>query len=104
MLYRIAISMKRCVMRPITVSVMKQTTNIKSSRPDSCQRSWRLFSITTAYFSCSEVLKPYLFKYLETAAYDKRRAYHGINLINLVDEKVLILACSHCYDLSAEFA
>ena len=62
---------------------MKQTTNNKSSRPDSCQRGWRLFSITAAYFSCSEVLKPYLFKYLETAAYDKRRAYHGTAMVCL---------------------
>lgn len=49
----------------------------KFSSRDSCQRGWRLFSIVAAYFECSEALKPYLFKYLETAAYDKRRAYHG---------------------------
>lgn len=49
----------------------------KFSCRDSCQRGWRLFSIVAAYFECSEALKPYLFKYLETAAYDKRRAYHG---------------------------
>ncbi|XP_069684998.1 unconventional myosin-XV isoform X7 [Periplaneta americana] len=57
--------------------LMKQTTNNKSMKPDSCQRGWRLFSIVAAYFVCSDTLKPYLFKYLETAAYDKRRAYHG---------------------------
>lgn len=57
--------------------LMKQTTNNKSPNPDSCQRGWRLFSIVAAYFTCSEGLKPYLTKYLETAAYDKRRAYHG---------------------------
>jgi myosin-15 len=57
--------------------LMKQTTNNKSIKPDSCQRGWRLFSIVAAYFVCSDTLKPYLFKYLETAAYDKRRAYHG---------------------------
>ncbi|KAJ9573627.1 hypothetical protein L9F63_008968, partial [Diploptera punctata] len=57
--------------------LMKQTTNNKSVKPDSCQRGWRLFSIVAAYFVCSDTLKPYLFKYLETAAYDKRRAYHG---------------------------
>lgn len=56
---------------------MKQTTNNKSPNPDSCQRGWRLFSIVAAYFTCSEGLRPYLIKYLETAAYDKRRAYHG---------------------------
>lgn len=57
--------------------LMKQTTNNKSPNPDSCQRGWRLFSIVAAYFTCSEGLRPYLNKYLETAAYDKRRAYHG---------------------------
>lgn len=57
--------------------LMKQTTNNKSQHPDSCQRGWRLFSIVAAYFTCSDHLKPYLTKYLETAAYDKRRAYHG---------------------------
>lgn len=57
--------------------LMKQTTNNKSANPDSCQRGWRLFSIVAAYFTCSEGLRPYLIKYLETAAYDKRRAYHG---------------------------
>ncbi|XP_048509561.1 uncharacterized protein LOC105693576 isoform X2 [Athalia rosae] len=57
--------------------LMKQTTNNKSPNPDSCQRGWRLFSIVAAYFTCSEGLRPYLIKYLETAAYDKRRAFHG---------------------------
>ncbi|QQP35410.1 Myosin 15 [Caligus rogercresseyi] len=63
--------------------IMKQTTNNKSHNKDSCQKGWRLFSIIAAYFSCSEVLKPYLFKYLESAAYDKRRAYHGTALVCL---------------------
>ncbi|KAK1130085.1 hypothetical protein K0M31_019769 [Melipona bicolor] len=57
--------------------LMKQTTNNKSPNPDSCQRGWRIFSIVAAYFTCSDGLRPYLIKYLETAAYDKRRAYHG---------------------------
>ncbi|XP_043281933.1 unconventional myosin-XV isoform X2 [Venturia canescens] len=57
--------------------LMKQTTNNKSPNPESCQRGWRLFSIVAAYFTCSEGLRAYLIKYLETAAYDKRRAYHG---------------------------
>ena len=50
---------------------------------DSCQRGWRLFSIIAAQFTSSELLKPYLFKYLETSAYDKRRAYHGTALVCL---------------------
>merc|ERR1719411_1312884 len=63
--------------------IMKQTTNNKSTVVDSCQRGWRLFSIIAAYFTSSELLKPFLFKYLETAAYDKRRAYHGTALVCL---------------------
>ncbi|QQP53116.1 Myosin 15, partial [Caligus rogercresseyi] len=63
--------------------IMKQTTNNKSHRKDSCQKGWRLFTIVAAYFSCTEVLKPFLFKYLETSAYDKRRAYHGTALVCL---------------------
>uniref|UniRef100_T1JBR9 Unconventional myosin-XV n=1 Tax=Strigamia maritima TaxID=126957 RepID=T1JBR9_STRMM len=63
--------------------IMKQTTNNKSPKTDSCQKGWRLFSIIAAYFDCSDLLKPYLFKYLETAAYDKRRAYHGTAMVCL---------------------
>jgi myosin-15 len=62
---------------------MKQTTNNKSPNPESCQRGWRIFSIVAAYFTCTEGLKPYLTKYLETAAYDKRRAYHGTAMVCL---------------------
>ncbi|XP_050539166.1 unconventional myosin-XV isoform X10 [Daktulosphaira vitifoliae] len=54
--------------------LMKQTTNNKT---ESCQRGWRLLSIVAAYFTCSENLRPFLLKYLETSAYDKRRAFHG---------------------------
>ena len=63
--------------------IMKQTTNNKSEVPESAQKGWRLFSILAAYFTCSDNLKPFLFKYLETAAYDKRRAYHGTALVCL---------------------
>merc|ERR1712018_20679 len=63
--------------------IMKQTTNNKSEVLESAQKGWRLFSIIAAYFTCSDQLKPSLFKYLETAAYDKRRAYHGTALVCL---------------------
>ena len=46
--------------------IMKQTTNNKSEVPESAQKGWRLFSILAAYFTCSDNLKPFLFKYLET--------------------------------------
>ncbi|XP_012225060.2 unconventional myosin-XV isoform X1 [Linepithema humile] len=67
----------------IYCQLMKQTTNNKSPNPESCQRGWRIFSIIAAYFTCSEGLRPYLMKYLETAAYDKRRAYHGTAMVCL---------------------
>ena len=57
-------------------------TNLLSGVQDSCQKGWRLFSIIAAYFTCSPLLKPYLFKYLESSAYDKRRAYHGTALVS----------------------
>jgi myosin XV, putative len=42
-----------------------------------------LFSIVAAYFDCSENLRPYLFKFLETSAFDKRRAYYAIAMVCL---------------------
>ena len=42
--------------------MMKQTTTNKSAVRDSCQKGWRLMSIVAAYFSCSELLRPFLFK------------------------------------------
>lgn len=63
--------------------IMRQTTNNKSLTQDSCQKGWRLFTIIAAYFTCSDTLKPYLFKYLESSAYDRRRAYHGTALVCL---------------------
>ena len=59
--------------------LMKQTTNNNKTG----LAGWRLFTIITAYFSCSELLKPYLFKYLEATAYDKRRNFHGTALVAL---------------------
>ena len=57
--------------------LMKQTTNNKSTKIESCQKGWRLMAIITAYFKSSELLKPYLFKYLENNAYDTKRPYNG---------------------------
>lgn len=63
--------------------LIKQTTNNRSDNGDSCLKGWRLFSIVAAYFDCSDSFKPYLLKYLETAAYDKRRAYCSVALLCL---------------------
>ncbi|XP_016386909.1 unconventional myosin-XV-like [Sinocyclocheilus rhinocerous] len=44
--------------------VLKQITANTSSKPDSCQKGWRLLYILTAFYRCSEVLKPFLLKLL----------------------------------------
>ncbi|CAG9530057.1 unnamed protein product [Cercopithifilaria johnstoni] len=67
----------------IYCQIIRQTTNNKTSKASTSIRGWRLFSILTAYFDCSAVLKPYLFKYLTDMANDSRRAYHGTALICL---------------------
>uniref|UniRef100_A0A915CY47 MyTH4 domain-containing protein n=1 Tax=Ditylenchus dipsaci TaxID=166011 RepID=A0A915CY47_9BILA len=58
--------------------LVKQVTSNKSQNPDSLVRGWSLFTIVSAYFACSETLKPYLLKYLNEVAGDNRRIYHAI--------------------------
>ena len=71
---------------------MKQLTNNKSSKIESCQKGWKLFSIICTYFKSTELLKPYIFKYLETNAYDIKRNYFcKFNLIMYTFELNLII-------------
>ena len=56
---------------------MRQTTSNRSAREDSCARGWRLLGLVAAFFACSDTLRPYLEKYLETTAQDPRRAHRG---------------------------
>lgn len=63
--------------------LLKQITNNKSTKADSCQKGWRLMAILTAYYKASDLLKPYLFKYLESNAYDLKRPYNSIAQIAL---------------------
>ncbi|KAG7316984.1 hypothetical protein KOW79_019282 [Hemibagrus wyckioides] len=58
--------------------VLKQITENTSSKTDSCQRGWRILYILTAYYRCSEVLKPYLLKYLQDACAGPGVQYQGI--------------------------
>ncbi|MED6242216.1 Unconventional myosin-XV, partial [Ataeniobius toweri] len=58
--------------------LLKQLTANTSSKPDSCQRGWRLLYILTAYHRCSEVLKPFLLKYLQQASRSAGAQYQGI--------------------------
>uniref|UniRef100_A0A8C0ZJL6 MyTH4 domain-containing protein n=1 Tax=Cyanistes caeruleus TaxID=156563 RepID=A0A8C0ZJL6_CYACU len=58
--------------------IIKQTTNNTSSKPDSCQRGWRLLYILAAYYKCSEVLWPFLLAFLQDASRHPELPFHGI--------------------------
>ncbi|KAK7929365.1 hypothetical protein WMY93_005760 [Mugilogobius chulae] len=58
--------------------LLKQLTSNTSSKPDSCSRGWRLLYILTAFHRCSEVLKPFLLKYLHQASRSAGAQYQGI--------------------------
>ncbi len=50
---------------------------------ESCQRGWRLLYILTAYYKCSEALKPYLLKYLQDVCASPGVHFQGILLFQL---------------------
>nr|XP_026653711.1 unconventional myosin-XV [Zonotrichia albicollis] len=58
--------------------IIKQITNNTSSKPDSCQRGWRLLYILAAYHKCSEVLRPFLLAFLQDASRHPELPFHGI--------------------------
>uniref|UniRef100_A0A3Q4A9S9 MyTH4 domain-containing protein n=1 Tax=Mola mola TaxID=94237 RepID=A0A3Q4A9S9_MOLML len=45
---------------------------------DSCQRGWRLFYILTAFNRCSDVMRPFLLKFLQDACASPTLQYQGI--------------------------
>jgi myosin XV len=67
----------------IYCQIIKQTTNNKSIKQDSCQKGWRLMSIICTYCKTSITFKPYLFAHLERNAYDTKRPYNDIAQICL---------------------
>uniref|UniRef100_A0A673K1D4 Unconventional myosin-XV-like n=1 Tax=Sinocyclocheilus rhinocerous TaxID=307959 RepID=A0A673K1D4_9TELE len=58
--------------------VLKQISGNTSSKTESCQRGWRLLYILTAYYKCSEALKPYLLKYLQDVCASPGVHFQGI--------------------------
>ncbi|KAM9844223.1 unconventional myosin-XV [Aulostomus maculatus] len=58
--------------------VMKQVTANTSSKPDSCQRGWRLLYILTAFHRCSDVMKPFLLTFLQDACASAGLQYQGM--------------------------
>uniref|UniRef100_A0A452TFE3 MyTH4 domain-containing protein n=1 Tax=Ursus maritimus TaxID=29073 RepID=A0A452TFE3_URSMA len=58
--------------------VVKQITDNTSTKPDSCQRGWRLLYIVAAYHSCSEVLQPHLVRFLQDVSRTPGLPFQGI--------------------------
>ncbi|OPJ87398.1 unconventional myosin-XV [Patagioenas fasciata monilis] len=58
--------------------IIKQVTNNTSSKPDSCQKGWRLLYILAAYYKCSEVLRPFLLAFLQDVSSRPELLYQGI--------------------------
>uniref|UniRef100_K7FSJ5 Myosin XVA n=1 Tax=Pelodiscus sinensis TaxID=13735 RepID=K7FSJ5_PELSI len=58
--------------------VVKQTTDNTSPKTDSCQKGWRLLYILTAYYKCSEVLRPYLLQHLQETCRSPGVHFQGI--------------------------
>lgn len=44
---------------------------------DSCQRGWRLLYILTAFYRCSDVMKPFVLKFLQDACASPGVLYQG---------------------------
>uniref|UniRef100_G1LEH1 Uncharacterized protein n=1 Tax=Ailuropoda melanoleuca TaxID=9646 RepID=G1LEH1_AILME len=58
--------------------VVKQITDNTSTKPDSCQRGWRLLYIVAAYHSCSEVLQSHLVRFLQDVSRTPGLPFQGI--------------------------
>ncbi|XP_040830480.1 unconventional myosin-XV [Ochotona curzoniae] len=58
--------------------IVKQVTDNTSAKQDSCQRGWRLLYIVAAYHSCSEVLQPYLIRFLQDVSRTPGLPFQGI--------------------------
>uniref|UniRef100_A0ABM5F0J4 Unconventional myosin-XV n=1 Tax=Pogona vitticeps TaxID=103695 RepID=A0ABM5F0J4_9SAUR len=58
--------------------VIKQITDNTSSKTDSCQKGWRLLYILSAYYRCSEVLKPYLLGFLQQTVSNPVVQFQGL--------------------------
>lgn len=70
--------------------LIKQTTNNKSERAESCARGWRLLVILTAFLKPSATFSPYLRCYLQGTAFDKTREFQDQGIICLRNLKTVL--------------
>ena len=55
----------------IYCQLIMQTNSNKSAHHQSCFLGWRLFSIVSIFFPCTNMLQPYIFKYLQNCISSK---------------------------------
>lgn len=61
----------------IMCSMSMSTLCALSMSRNSCLRGWRLFALLCCWFTCSDILKPFLLTYLQQNAADPSRTYHN---------------------------
>eukprot|EP01147_Barroeca_monosierra_P001592 gene1592-4733_t len=74
----------------IYCQLLKQVTNNKSERLESCARGWRLLVIITSYAKPSADFEPYLKSYLQAIAYNPQREYRDEAAICLQNVKATV--------------
>ena len=70
--------------------LLKQVTNNKSERAESCARGWRLLVVVTSYAKPSQEFEPYLKTYLQSIAYNTQREFRDEASICLQNVKATI--------------
>ncbi len=63
--------------------IIKQTTNNKSERANSCARGWRLLVIATAFIRPSDGFERFLRTYLQSTALNSDREFQAQGIICL---------------------
>jgi len=67
----------------IYCQLAKQGTHNRSDNRESCSRCWKLLMLCTAYFDCSQLLRPYINKFFQSAAEPKREFHAAANICEL---------------------
>ncbi|EDQ87051.1 uncharacterized protein MONBRDRAFT_27813 [Monosiga brevicollis MX1] len=60
----------------ILCQLIKQVTNNRSERAESCARGWRLLMLATQFIKPTSALEPYLKSYLQNTAFRLTREFH----------------------------
>ena len=67
----------------IYCQLIMQTNQNKSTNRQSCELGWRLFSVISAFFPCTDMLQPYVIKYLQNCTNPKLGSYDHASLASM---------------------